>query len=169
MATVTVRPTATVDLGDATVTGAATAHEALSDDSDASYVSIGALAEGDGVTVTLADPTIPAGAVVTSMRLRVRANSTAGQQSQLRARLESGQSGTTIVNWANVNQAVLIQAAIDADPESLDVTLENVTGDCHVHEVFLDVTYVAQPTVTVTGPSGTITDNDTPTITWEMS
>ena len=70
----TLRPTSTGQLGVGTVTGAANAHTALSDDSDSSYVQIATRCRLDSqvVRVGFATPTLPAGAKVFSVGLRRR-------------------------------------------------------------------------------------------------
>jgi hypothetical protein len=70
MSKATTRPDATIS-NNWTVTGAATAHAALADNSDASYLQF---PSGLGASVWLgfAEPVIPAGAVIKSDQIRSR-------------------------------------------------------------------------------------------------
>lgn len=69
---VTIRPNSTVQLGSWTVTGAATAHAALSDNLDTSYVQVIPRCRLDTAVLRVGfpTPTIPAGAQVYSVGLR---------------------------------------------------------------------------------------------------
>ena len=77
LASVTIQPNSTSQLGTATFTGAASANAALSDGSDSSYVSISGLCRLDSqvLRVGFPTPTIPAGAQVYSVTLRRKTQS----------------------------------------------------------------------------------------------
>lgn len=70
----TVRPNSTAQTGSGTVTGAGTAHAALADSSDASYVQLAVRCRLDSEVIRIGfpTPTIPAGAKVYSVGLRRR-------------------------------------------------------------------------------------------------
>ena len=169
MATVTTRPDETVIAG-GTLVGAATRHAALSDDSDASYV------DADGTsspTLGFVEPTIPSGAVLIRMTLRVRvAKATANVT--LLAGIDQGDGlhldygPATVVSWTTptVIEAVSVTTYLSARVASLRARLLSNVGLPRYYEAYVDTTYVAKPTVTVTAPTGTLTDSNTPTVTW---
>lgn len=79
LTTITQRPISTPQLGSGTVVGAATAHAALSDSSDTTYVQQASRIRLDSqvTRVGFATPTIPAGAKVLSVAVRDRVQSVA--------------------------------------------------------------------------------------------
>lgn len=70
MTVVTLRPDSTVSTTGVSLTGNDTIHGALSDNTDASYIYN--VLSNDTVVVGLGDFTLPAGAVVKRVALRVR-------------------------------------------------------------------------------------------------
>lgn len=84
LSVVTIRPNSTVQLGSGTVVGAANAHTALSDSSDASYVQLATRSRLDSQVVRVGFPTpsIPAGAKVYSVGLRRRIQTVVAGSSQ---------------------------------------------------------------------------------------
>jgi hypothetical protein len=79
LTTVTIRPNSTSQVGSWSVSGAASAHAALSDNNDASYVQLLGLCRLDSqvLRVGFPVPSIPAGAKVYSVTLRRRVQSAA--------------------------------------------------------------------------------------------
>lgn len=79
LSTVTIRPNSTSQVGSWSVSGAASAHAALSDNSDSSYVQLLGLCRLDSqvLRVGFPVPSIPAGAKVYSVTLRRRVQSAA--------------------------------------------------------------------------------------------
>jgi len=79
LSVVTIRPNSTSQLGSWSVTGAASAHAALSDNNDSSYVQLLGLCRLDSQVLRVGFPTpsIPAGAKVYSVTLRRRVQSAA--------------------------------------------------------------------------------------------
>lgn len=170
MTVVTVRPNATT-ANTGTVTGAASAHAALSDNSDSSYVT---LASGDEFVVGLADVTIPATAVVKAISTRIRCLRISGGGSTF-AILSTGvprsYTGDAQVTWTSPTTITIIQTSAvsgEADATIDAATLEiEASGlvTVRVHEAYVDVTYVAQATTVVT-VGGTITDTNFPSVSW---
>jgi len=160
MTTTTLRPDATIS-SSGVITGAANAHTALNDNSDASYVN-------DVATVELGTFTLPAGAVTKQIVCRLRAQSSDSNTRTAQAAalvvflpnpLEilqvisvSGSVGTTITTLSGTPVAVsLSQASIGAlqffvgdlsNPAALDLVRKM--------EGYADLTYVTIPVTTVT-------------------
>lgn len=166
MTVVVLRPNGTTS-NTATLVGAATAHAALSDDSDASYLDFvgGNLAE-----LTVGDVTLPAGAVMKSVQARARLSGSdqvdliyvsggsviAGAGSQF----GPGAASTVTVGPPNATASVaLINAATH---------VANLTGggSARLFEAMLDVTYAAKPVVVVDAPTGTVTTTNQPLVSW---
>lgn len=187
MPTVTLRPNGTDANVGVSVVGAGTAHEALSDNSDSSYVT--SIGLGDSLRLTMDDLSIPPGAVIQVISLRLRANAPSAAQTLLGIPIEISSlvggslsavafvAGTAIVTFnpgqptpVNGNTGVAVsQDAINAmfvrfGNVNYNGSLVGFTGK--VYELYFDVTYAEPPTVAVTGPTGTVTDSTTPTVTW---
>ncbi len=178
MTVVTLRPNGTSSNTGA-VTGAASAHAALNDNSDSSYVT---LDMGESVTLNTGDLTLPAGAVIKSTQLRGRIASAvnlgivegrvdvtgaSGVASQIGAGAPppstynfTASTGHGAGNYtdAEVDSALLVFSAVDPFSSGLD--------PMNVYEAYLNVTLVTIPVVTVTAPTGTITNANRPTVTW---
>jgi hypothetical protein len=168
MPTVTVRPNAT-NFNSGTLTGAASAHAALSDNSDASYVGY---ANGQGSIVQLPAPTIPAGTALRSVTARVRAKSSGSGRygfMQLQTLGFAGVGSMSVflttgafasyVGDAQVIAAQALYLDFGASPPSSAETLQAA-------EAYLDWLYADPPTTSVTAPTGTITTTSQPTIAW---
>ena len=74
----------------------------------------------------------------------------------------------TVVSWTTptVIEAVSVTTYLSARVASLRARLLSNVGLPRYYEAYVDTTYVAKPTVTVTAPTGTLTDSNTPTVTW---
>jgi len=164
MTTTTLRPDGTIDLGLWTVS-AGTAHAALSDDSDTTYVQTTSATVGDPLSLNMGTFTLPAGAVIKETRTRVRARTgTAGDfQSYVDAVLirPSGNNGeearvqaTGVITTASSPytswQIPSTQAAIDA----LKVEIEGIfatsaDGFTRAYEVYADIVTVPIPVTVV--------------------
>ena len=171
MTVVTTRPDATAALGGGTITGAATAHAALSDDSNSSYVKI----TGTATVLGVAEPSIPAGAVTKNMALRLRTNLLSGPNNSAMADLilysyYSGSSLSAAVSVADGNTTftAIPAAKPPSSPTNVAVSLKTffLSPSFYVVEVYVDTTYVAKPTTTVTAPTGSLTTTSLPTVTW---
>jgi hypothetical protein len=170
----TLRPTSTSN-NTGTVTGAGGDLDvALSDDSDATYNT---LEFSENMLLGFGDLTLPAGAVIKGIAARVRSmkDPTAFSVPQLRISSSLGiptpafqvtwTTPTTTTAWT-YTAAGLTDSAIDGI--SLGASLSNVGGfpTTRVHELYLDVTYVEKPDVTVDLPTGSVTDTNLPVVEW---
>lgn len=178
MATVTLRPNATdFASNNSNVVGATSVHAALSDDSDASYVELpwGALVE-----VTLADLTMPSGALIKQVRSRLRARRIGTTDTSVF--LTEGGTGTehqwkpsvttSIANhtgpWRTVKPSggawtdSVVDALLQRIYQGNDATLE-------AYEAYVDVEYNEQPVGTLTAPTGTYTNDSSPDAVWSYS
>lgn len=167
MTLVTARPDATLS-NSFSVVSAASAHAALSDDGDASYLvrSSGA----PSVLVGCNEPALPAGAVPKSLALRVRSAINGG--SLLFGISTQGGApvsvGTISPSWGSPTTTTQHTGALTAWPTDLRVYSADASGGATVrlYEVFVDLTYVAQPEVAVDAPSGTVSDTNMPEVSW---
>jgi len=200
----TLRPSSTPQINGtyATVTGAASANAALSDNSDSSYVQLNLRCRLDSqvLRVGFPTPTLPAGARVLSVGLRRRvqtviaiagtpppthlhwfrcssgAVTVSGQVPEIAKTPFSSPcpTSTTTTAWVTESLGTFTTAPDGAvwDPAT---TLNGVCYDMgrgddtgvatNVSEVYLDVTYQQLSSVTVTGPTATVSTTR-PTVTW---
>jgi hypothetical protein len=185
MTLVTLRPNATVSNTGA-ITGAATAHAALSDNLDTSYV---ALDGGEAVRCNMTDLTLPANAVIADIQPRARLSRTVPSpdpgglavpallNSALTTQYTPGiptsfitVTGTTPTTYNAVKPSPLM-----TDPQ-LDDVVQQIAANAsnplaiivNAYELYLDVRYVIQPVATVTLPveASTSTTTNTPQIAW---
>lgn len=176
MTVVTLRPSSTAANTGALV-GAATAHAALNDDSDASYLEYDS---GELSDLDFDDLTLPAGAVIKSLGVRARTAHVGVGSRTLNAFIESHLGVySSFVSWhvapvtitlPHVSGTGSALPGTDAGIDAAVVTFMNVGGGTggavRVYEGYLDVTYVALPVVAVTAPTGTVTDTNQPTVVW---
>lgn len=165
------------------VTGAASIQAALSDGSDSSYVTPGTgflISDFNDITTQLPDL-----AQIRSARAGIRLSA------------NSGSNGTVSVGWdvRLINGTTPFQQLIHNlkpgsspgqwwfpwSPYAPDKTRWNLYGvnaaemsllassGIKVYETFFQVQYNEAPVVTVTGPTGTVKDDATPTVTWLYS
>lgn len=165
----TLRPNGT-SANTGALTGGATAHAVLNDNSDASYDTFDV---GEGATLTLDDFTLPAGSAVTSIAVRLRTAKAIADPCNLRVTLNVGANSyqaSVGVTWLGAQTSTFLTQAgafADADIDAATLVLAAISGDSvKVYEAYVDVSYTAPPTVTITSPSGTVTTDDTPTVQW---
>ena len=175
----TLRPNSTTyDTG--TVVGAASAHAALSDDSDSSYYAVADVLEMwvGGFT----DLTLPAGALIKHVAVRIRCRGGPPMPAQMHAALAfaapwpvqydedimvSWVSSTTITaTGLTVNTAGISDGNIDGASAAVRALS---TTPVVVNEVYLDVTYVAVPVVSADAPTGTVGGTNQPTVEWSTT
>ncbi len=172
MPTVTLRPDpSNASVSGGTVVGAADVGTALSDDSDASYIRVGAGPYWN--LAALFDAwSLPAGAKLRTIVLRIRAKTASGTVSvfaavtfegglpNLTASPSFGSAGfTTATSAGRTVNAKAAVTSVQIEPGAPLATID-------IAEVYLDVLYASQPSTTVSGPSGTVTDTTQPTISW---
>lgn len=167
----TLRPNGTVS-NSGTVTGAGgVAHTALSDDSDATFISY---TFGPSTRLNMTDLTLPANGVVTKVQIRARVASSSGTASARALTLNSSPPAQAVVSQsvAGTSIRVLSSATVsgwtDALIDAVNISVSNFgTGSTLVvYELYFDVTYVVQPVVVVDNPTGTITTTNTPQVSW---
>lgn len=157
VSTVTMLPDGTVTTSGITVTGAANAQTALSDASDASYItspSIGA------ITLSFANPTIPVGSTIISVQVIYRSlvstnqNMTVTVSSTRTSTFAQKKTGAITTNNGPVLASIGGALSI-TDINNLKVQIAEANPS-RTHEISVVVTYNAPPTVTGTTPSGVI-------------
>lgn len=184
MGTSTVRPDATPQAGLFTVVGAATLHAAVNDaagtagDKDTTYVEASASAydAGTGAIFDLPTPTVPAGAKITGVRVRMRArdNSSWPFSSLVRARPRLANAAGSYANgagvssnWGQTTMSYYAGAYETKNPHGVDWTTadlaalrvlctaqtDNFGSGGRIAEVWVDVQYDQRPVVTVTAPA----------------
>jgi hypothetical protein len=183
MSTTTVRPDATrAGAAAYTVTGAASAHAATSDSSDASYVRKAATGTA---SLLLAAATTAIGGTQAVRRVRCRARA-AGATDASKANLYLGcrvggvnytGSAVPLRGAAAIGEIAgpWVTAAPDGSPwdqDRIDGLLVQWTdyggaGDAStLYEAYVDVDLASAPTTTVTAPTGTITSTTLPDVAW---
>ena len=174
MTVVTLRPDASSNYN-ATVTGAATIHAALSDNSDASYATTPAT--DDWFQGNFGTTTIPAGAVVRSVVYRLRCGLNAAATKDHLLYWNAGYQSKTI-NWTTPTTITLWSLGPDdfggeIDQSIVDGLYLTVFGSgtgasiqLRSHEAYVDVTYVALPVAAPSAPTGTITTTNRPEVAW---
>ena len=170
MTVVALRPTSTA-ANTGVVTGAGSAHAALSDDSDASYVGYQA---GQNSTLGMADLTLPAGAVLLSAVVRVRVARSGVWNLDTVLNGIIGSERSVWVTWSTPTTVEMTPrlasgAISDALLDATTLFITSTSQLLNVYEAYLDVRYVTVPVATVTGPTGTVTNTTTPTVTWGVS
>lgn len=105
MSTITTYPDTTLSSSNATVTGAATVHQAISDVSDSTYVAITSSIDGStylvqpaSIKVGVAEPSLPAGALAISSTLKARYKRTSGNTSARGYIYANGDGGSQSAN-----------------------------------------------------------------------
>lgn len=163
------RPTSTINNTGA-LTGGATAHAVLSDDSDASYVDLDFTEQA---AVGLTDLTLPASAVIKRATVRIRGLSTLGSSLATSLDVTDDVNAVTVINWASPTTVTILTNDVsltDAEVDGANLFFStNGSNAIRLHEAYLDIIYVTIPTVVITSPTGTITDDDTPTVAWTPS
>jgi len=179
MPTVTLRPDAT-SVANGSVTGAATHHQALSDNSDGSWC---VTAVGGFYRVAFNSFTLPANAVVRSIQPRARGRSTNAIPTTIYSTLYLNGAMYSVVSdqttgpltfpdttIRDVNALAVTPAASQADIDGIEFSFYQgiLSSYANVMEAYVDVLYASPPTGTTTGPSGA-QGNFTPTASWTHS
>lgn len=183
MTVVTTRPNATILNTGFTVTGAANAQTALSDNSDASYLQFPGTIPLAEITVGFAEPAaLPAGAVYKQDRIWARVSRVTPDNSPMRMVVLSawprGLAGDQydadsidIANQSVVKMALLTATDTGARSDlvvDLYLALFNAGGIGFLYELYWDSIYVLKPVVdsVTVSPVSPISNDDTPTIKW---
>ncbi len=189
MATYTLRPNA--DWNNAslfTITGgSASAHAALADNSDSTYISKTSSTVPANYEAEFGTQSLASNEKVTSVNVRARvAIGTAGQV-QFSLGVITDRNGRTVSYSVPITrQNTLALSTIDlalnltSSPTGAEWTqtaLDNLvvkfadnstaSGDkANLYELYIDVVTTTQPTVTVTAPTSTVTDTSFPSVVW---
>lgn len=167
MTSVVLRPDGTTSNPIATITGAATAHAAVNDSSDASYLTSD-LAAGI-LELSMGTTSLPAGAVTKTLTLTVRADFAAVTDSFVYIYAEGAidcafTPGSLLGNYSSAPTAVnYSQSWVDA--MTFRWYSPVLTGEL-LYDVYATLVYATQPTCAVTAPTGSITTTSTPSVTW---
>jgi hypothetical protein len=183
MSVLTTRPNVTDTGGGAdTEPSGTTAVAALSDSLDTTYV---VFTHNDHPFFRFAEPTIPAGAVVKAGRLRarLRKSTSSGEPLVFTWRMQDPDSGSNIYNLVKDKPIpsttfTTITVLEDAKAGSVHVAPTDIRVDMYAHgagdspsasisALYFDTIYVAKPVADVISPTGTITGDTTPTVSWQ--
>lgn len=163
MANVTVRPNATVSNTGA-LTGGATAHAVLADDSDASYVTL----DSTSAALRVSFPSPSYTGTLTSQTIRVRAAQDSIGSIQTTAYETATQIGYDNRVFSTTITTVTVLSGLSGNPDNTEVKVGRSSsgGNRRIYEVFLDTYYSAPAGLNVTAPTGTIT-TALPDVEWE--
>ena len=200
--TTTIRPNGTVQApsGGTTLVGAANAHTAWSDNTDASYVQFTTRCRIDSakVKVSFPAPSIPAGAQIFSVGVQVRIQSVIAPAPQpvhvgWHHCTQSQNIISTILQgifellfgWtAPSNPTTATWVLQDLPTETTDpqgnpwtvgsfnnyqqqIGRDDLNGNAsRISELYVNITYSVQSSITVTAPTGSVTTTARPTLTW---
>jgi hypothetical protein len=189
MAVTTVRPNGVASgAGSYTISGgSATTHAALSDDSDSTFITKSTGVTGQAsVVFDFGTTSISASQRVKRVRIRGRlvTPTAAGRINlYLGSRIDNENYYHSAFAIRGLNSiTTFVSAWWTSSPDGSDwnqasinglrakVTEYNDTTDCaNVYELYVDVDVAAQPTVTVSAPTGTITNSAAPDVTWAFA
>lgn len=172
MSTIVLRPNGTTS-STGVLVGAASAHAALSDDSDASYIEYD---NSDNSRLTLGDLTLPAGGVIITAAARARC-AVPGAAVNPRVYVQSADFLTTYAGGAATVSSPAISTYAFGAPASgpTDAQLDAATllievpfpsSLVRIYEAYVDVKYVAKPVIVVGAPTGTLTTTNMPLVSW---
>lgn len=177
----TLRPTGTTSNTGA-LTGGATAHAVLSDDSDATYVTFDTV--GEAFRVTLGDLTLPSGAVIKGVAARIRSGLSSAGASDTAITVSYAHpvdpptgiapSSSYAITWASIQTitgpSFSASGITDSnvDGEYINVVLATLTvgRNARIYEAYFDATYVEVPEVSADAPTGTVSDTNLPDVEW---
>lgn len=199
MPVTTVRPNTSIQTGSWTIVGGGgVLHTALSDNSDASYIQNAARCRlpTQLAKVGIADVSLPTGAKIFSVRVRIRTERITGVTIQPQCILVLIQKiielaftvnitrifqfifgffapRSTTAGWTTTDLAYYTEQPAggewtQASFNAFEVNLgrESVGGNLRVAEVYVDVDYNERPVVAATAPTGSVTTTTRPTVTW---
>jgi hypothetical protein len=192
MALYTIRPNADWNNASAfTITGgSASVHAALADDNDATFISKTSNTIPASYETEFGTQTLGADELVVSVNLRARLSVGTAGQVQFSLGVITDRNGRTVsysvpitrqntLALTTIDLALNLTTAPNGQAWS-QTTLNNlvarfadnsiVAGDkSNLYELYIDVVTTARPTVSVTAPTGTVTDTTFPSITWTYS
>lgn len=174
----TLRPTSTDANSGCTITGGATVHAVLADNSDASYIT--SIGSGDQIEVVAGPNPSSAGALLKSIAVRARHARTSAGSMNIEFDMHLVRSGASTVHmttkptitWTTITTNVVLAYMAPAGQllsalSQLQLDVEKGSSTAYrLYELYADVTYVVVPVADVTDPAGTITDTNLPTVGW---
>lgn len=169
MTFVNLNPNGTVS-NNGTVTGSS-AHAALSDSSDASYVTF---LSGQAGRFSLTDLSLPSGALLVLAQVFLRTKTGFGNAAITGALIaDSTKTGSLSVTWGTPTDAAVPVAATDVTDAGLDAADLSLSmwmpgQSVLVYKAWVRVLYLTRPTLTVNAPSGTVSSNKV-TVSWTPS
>lgn len=189
MATYTLRPNANWNNASAfTISGGSgSVHAALADSSDTTYITRTSTTAPASYEAEFGTQALAATEKIVYVNLRARISVGTSGNAQLSLGVISDRNGRTVsysVPYTKQNTFALAEVdtalKLTASPTGAAWTqtaIDNLvvkfsdnattSGDrANLYELYIDVVTTAQPTVTVTAPSGTVTDTTFPSVTW---
>jgi hypothetical protein len=172
------------------VTGAADIPTALGDASDSSYYTWTSGPTYSAIRFDMSDPQdLPDGARVVALQAQVRANRTAAvpAKTTVSYRIHNGNYPNGAIdyvkNWGNAvytnikTTSGLWETRVNTNEAITLETLNRLTleifgfhtANVRVYQAQINVQYDEAPVATVTGPTGTLGDTASPTVTWDYS
>lgn len=163
MTTNTLRPDGTVIAGNVAYTGGANWTAVTADDSDSTYATLQATG-GSSATLDLTTFTLPAGNVMKQARIRARLRGDAGTATfqvgvdgwplEASTPFLSGSATTTITTFTG---AYVVASLSQTQIDGLQIRPSSLSAAARWVELYLDIVHAAQPTVTISTPTGTVT------------
>lgn len=177
MSNAILRPSSTTTSSNATPSGSASLHAAMSDDNESTFALLDELSFGDGSTWVggaLTDLTLPAGAVIRSAGPLAHARTSLGGILIARMTVDGVDYGGS--TWVSQTLGPVFftstqnpeGAWVEADFDAATYWVQGwqLGGNLQVTEFYVVVIYVTVPELSVTGPTGTFTTNNRPAVTW---
>lgn len=192
MATYTLRPNANWNNSSLfTITGgSASVHAALADNSDSTYVTRTSTTVPAYYEAEFGTQSIPADEKIVSVNVRARMSVGTAGSAQLSLGVITDRNGrevtysvpytklntfalgevdTALTLTSSPSGAVWSQTAIDNLTVKFTDNSTSSADRSNLYELYIDVVTTAQPTVTVTAPSGTVTDTSFVSVNWTYS
>lgn len=184
MTTQILRPNAAASVSSTAWLGNGGTYANLADDNDSTYLVENYGTETAGLDVSFTDlAALPAGAIITSVTVRIRAKITGNPPGFLFAQKQGATRGATDYVTLTGSFVTYTGSARTLDPDGNPWTVARVNSlqvrfwkeissqyPEFVSEVYLDVVYNTYPTATVTGPTeGSTVVTRTPTVTWTVA
>lgn len=168
MSVSTVRPSSTTHNGLSTPS-TGTRHGCTSDDSDSTYVNLNASPFSNALGLAFTPPSITSGSLVLYGVVRVRADSGGDTVTTLGTLANLGGTYGSATIYVSGSDPSTVNAAgvFSSDKSTMEVSFWG--GNVEIYEVYFDVYYVAPPSLTVSAPTGTLTDDNRPTVSWSAT
>ena len=169
MSSVELLPNGTSSNNGNNVGGAASVHAALADSSTGTYIEYDYT---ESSTLVFDDSAVPAGSAITSLVLHAQVAKVATScklqfRFGMNGQLDSAERTFNFSTPTTITVPFTLDVGtLDADVDALEVRVENRASDARLYRLAAVVTYSVIPTVTVTAPTGTISDRNIVTVGW---